>query len=70
MPSKSYPKWNLPKRWRLRGTAADGLTVTLGRYETEEEACADSSRLALGGAYRDLVVQPLEVKPAPEADPE
>ena len=68
MATKSYPKWNLPKYWRVRGTASDGLTVTLGRYETEEEARADSSRLAVGGAYRNLVVQPLEVKPVPEAD--
>jgi hypothetical protein len=63
MPPKSYPKWNLPKHWRLRGRAADGLVVTLGRYETEEEAQADSKRLAVGGAYRDLVVQALEAKP-------
>jgi hypothetical protein len=70
MSAKSYPKWNLPKHWRLRGTAADGLTVTLGRYETAEEAHADSNRLAVGGAYRDLVVQPLEPKPAPESGPE
>jgi hypothetical protein len=69
MPPKWSPKWNLPKHWRLRATAADGSTVTLGRYETVEEAHADSSRLALGGAYRDLVVQPLEARPVPETDP-
>jgi hypothetical protein len=69
MPTRSYPKWNLPKHWRLRGTATDGLTVTLGRYETEEEAHADSTRLALGGTYRDLVVQPIPAKPSPEANP-
>ncbi len=68
MPPKSYPKWNLPKHWRLRGRAADGLMVTLGRYDTEEEAQADSKRLAVSGAYRDLVIQPLEAKPAPETD--
>ena len=71
MPAKSYPtKWNVPKHWRLRGTATDGLTVTLGRYENAEEAHADSYRLALSGAYRDLVVQPLEAKPVPETGPE
>ncbi len=70
MPAKSHAKWNVPKHWRLRGTAADGLTVTLGRYETMEEAQADSNRLALGGAYRDLVVQPLEATPVPETGPE
>lgn len=69
MPAKSYSKWNVPKLWRLRGTAADGLTVTLGRYATEEEAQADSGRLAMGGAYRNLIVQPLEAKVAIEAGP-
>jgi hypothetical protein len=61
-----HPKWNVPKHWRLRGTATDGLTVTLGRYVTAEEADADSNRMALGGAYRDLIVQRLEPKPALE----
>jgi hypothetical protein len=71
MPPKPQPdKWNQPKRWRVRGVAADGLTVTLGRYVTEEEATADCHRLAQGGGYRDLVVQPLEVKPEPEPEPE
>ncbi len=70
MPTKPYAKWYVPKHWRLRGRAADGLTVTLGRYGTAEEAHADFNRLALGGAYRDLEVQPLEVKPVPEAGPE
>jgi hypothetical protein len=69
MPAKLSAKWNRPKQWRLRGTAADGLTVTLGRYETEDEASADSNRLALGGAYRNLVVQPLEAKSVPESGP-
>ena len=59
-------KWNVPKFWRLRGKAADGVTVTLGRYATELEAQTDSERFARGGAYRNLVVQALEVKPVTE----
>ena len=65
MVPRSYGKWNLPKYWRLRGMAADGVTVTLGRYATSEEAHADSNRMALGGAYRNLVVQALAAKPPP-----
>jgi len=68
MPTGSYPKPNVPKLWRLRGIATDGMEVTLGRYATEEEAQADARRLANDGAYRALVVQPLEAPPAPAAD--
>ena len=67
-PPKAYAsKWN-PRRiwiWRLRGKAVDGLVVTLGRYETTDEAQADLARMTVGGAYRDLVLQPLEPAPAP-----
>lgn len=57
--------WNRPKHWRLRATATDGLTVTLGRYETEEEAHADSARFAADATYCDLEVQALAPKPPP-----
>ncbi len=67
IPRKPYPsKWT-PRRnwiWRLRGKAADGLVVTLGRYETTADAEADLARMTARGAYRNLVLQPLE--PAPE----
>ncbi len=58
---------NEPKRWRLRGKAADGLVVTLGRYDTEEEAQADCRKFAGTGIYRELAVQPIAVR-APVAD--
>lgn len=61
------PKWNLPKHWRLRATAADGLIVTLGRYATAEEADAECGRFALQGKYRNLAVQPIAPGPAPTA---
>ena len=60
MPPKWSAKWNLPKHWRVRGTAADGLTVTLGRYETAEQAHEDCDRLTEQGDYRDLAVQAIE----------
>ncbi len=50
-----------PKRWRVRGKSpADGLTVTLGGYDTEEEARADYARLVEKGIYRDVTVEPIE----------
>jgi hypothetical protein len=64
MPPKGSPKWSLPKHWRLRATAADGLIVTLGRYATTEEADADCGRFALHGEYRNLAVQ--SIAPCPE----
>lgn len=67
MPPKWNPKWNLPKLWRLRATAADGLIVTLGRYATAEEADADRGKVALQGKYRNLAVQPIAPGPAPAA---
>ena len=60
-----------PKRWRVRATASDGLAVTLGRYDTEEEAQADLARLSAEGNYRDLRVEPIAPRAgaAPGAQP-
>jgi hypothetical protein len=63
LPTKWSAKWNQPKHWRLRATAADGLTVTLGRYGTAEEAQVDSDAFARSGRYRDLAVQAIEPRP-------
>ncbi len=63
MHPKWSPKWNPPKHWRLRATAADGLVVTLGRYETAEQAHADCAKLAEQGGYRDFAVQPIAPRP-------
>ena len=60
-------KWNPPKYWRVRARAADGLTVTLGRYETAEEAHAQSDRFAESGGYRNLAVEPIAPRPDPAA---
>ena len=67
MPPKWSAKWNPPKYWRVRATAADGLIVTLGRYATAEEADADCGKFALLGEYRDLAVQPIAPRPEPTA---
>jgi hypothetical protein len=65
MTAKWARKWNLPKFWRLRAMASDGVSVTLGRYETEEQAQAECAAFAARGIYRHLDVQSIE--PAPEA---
>jgi hypothetical protein len=67
MPRTWSAKWNQPKHWRLRATAADGLIVTLGRYETAEEAHADRGHFAEQGGYRNLTVQPIELRPDPSS---
>lgn len=68
MPRTWSAKWNQPKHWRLRATAADGLTVTLGLYETAEQAQADREHLVEQGGYRDFAVERIQPKPAPPAD--
>ena len=57
-----------PKRWRVRGVADDGVTVTLGRYETEKQAKADADRLTKEGMYTDLSIEAIEVPPAEEPE--
>jgi hypothetical protein len=60
------PSWQgTPKRWRVQGKAVDGLTVTLGRYDTEAEATAERDKLIQEGVYRDVKVAPI----APSATP-
>jgi hypothetical protein len=49
-----------PKLWRIRGKAADGMVVTLGRYTTEPEAQVDFQRLTHGGVYRNLELEALD----------
>lgn len=58
-------KWNQPKSWRLRAVAADGLAVTLGRYDTAEEAGAERNKFAAEGRYRNLTVERIEPRPQP-----
>jgi hypothetical protein len=62
------PRWQgQPKRWRVQGKAADGLTVTLGRYDTEEEANRECARLLEEGLYREVRTTP--IPPAPDPVP-
>jgi hypothetical protein len=56
-----------PKRWRVQGKAADGLTVTLGRYDTEDEANLECAKFVREGLYRDVRVAP--IPPVSNPDP-
>ena len=66
------PSWRsaAPKVWRfrIRGVSGDGTTVTLGRFETEEEARAEYDRLVEEGYYRKLKVSPVEPPPPAPAE--
>jgi hypothetical protein len=57
-----------PKRWRVIGVSDDGTKVTLGRYETKEEAERDHSRIVNDGFYKSVDITPIEVKEEPEQD--
>ena len=73
------PSWRSapPKIWRfrIRGVSGDGTTVTLGRFDSEEEAQAQYDRLVDEGYYRKLKVRPMDPPPpvpveaAPPAKP-
>ncbi len=43
-----------PKDWRIQGTSPEGLTVTLGRYNSKAEADPDFSRLSADGFYTQI----------------
>jgi hypothetical protein len=58
-----------PKLWRVRGIAADGLTVTLGRYETEDQAKSDRDRFVREGLYREIRVDAIPPRPEPVIPP-
>lgn len=68
MPVNKAKKWNVPKLWRLHATAPDGVSVTLGRYETEDQARADCQVFAAQGKYKRLVVEPIKQPPKEDSD--
>ena len=58
-------KWQgTPKHWRVRGKSNDGLTVTLGSYDTESAAQADAEKFLKEKFYRDVTVE--RITPAPD----
>lgn len=53
--------------WRVRGKAADGVTVTLGSFDTKAEATAEYEKLVKEGYYKKLRVE--SITPPPPAPP-
>lgn len=60
-------KWNHKKAWRVEALAPDGTLVTLGRYETMEDADLDCEAIAAAGGYRNVVTRAIEQPVEPEA---
>ena len=55
------------KQWRVQGVSTDGVTVTLGRYDTEASAELDRTRILDGGFYKKVkIVEPPELPAEPE----
>jgi hypothetical protein len=53
--------WN----WRVRGRSFDSQIVTLGKYDTEDEAKADRDKIAKEGFYRNVRVEQIKPNPQP-----
>jgi hypothetical protein len=62
--SMSNWRQNQPKvwRWRVRGRSSDRRLVTLGKYDTENEARADHDRILREGFYCSVIVEQLTAK--------
>ncbi|MGQ9649817.1 MAG: hypothetical protein ACUVXJ_06890 [Phycisphaerae bacterium] len=56
---QAEPKiWN----WRVRGRSIDSQIVTLGKYDTEDEAKADRDKIVKEGYYRNVRVEQIKPK--------
>jgi hypothetical protein len=57
---QAEPKiWN----WRVRARSIDSQIVTLGKYDTEDEAKADRDKIVKEGYYRNVRVEQIKPKP-------
>jgi hypothetical protein len=51
---RSEPKvWH----WRIRGKSADNQIVTLGKYDTQDEATVDYDKIIQEGFYRNVKIE-------------
>lgn len=57
-----------PHGWRLVGKSGDGLLVTLGKYQTREEAEKEMGDHIRKGYYRDIAVRSIDPPKAKVAD--
>ena len=55
---RSEPKiWH----WRIRGRSSDSQIVTLGKYNTQNEARVDYDKIVQDGFYRNVRLEQLTV---------
>ncbi len=59
-----------PKSWSIQAKSGDGVTVTLGKFETEESAKADHSRIVDEGYYQKVEIIFTPPPPDPEGESE
>ena len=59
---RSEPKtW----RWRIRGRSSDSQIVTLGKYDTENEATVDHDKIIKEGFYRNVKIEQIATAQVP-----
>ena len=49
-------------RWRILGRSSDGTVVTLGKYDTQDEAKVDHEKILAEGYYRNVKLE--QITPA------
>ena len=49
-------------QWRVRARSFDKQIVTLGKYDTEDEAKADRDKITKEGYYRNVRVEQIKPK--------
>jgi len=52
-------------RWRIRGRSSDSQIVTLGKYDTQDEAGVDYDRIVKAGFYRNVMIEQIIPAHAP-----
>ena len=59
---RSEPKiWH----WRIRGRSSDSQIVTLGKYDTQNEARVDYDKIIEQGFYRNVKIEQIAKAPVP-----
>ena len=52
-------------RWRIRGRSSDSQIVTLGKYDTQDEAKVDYDKIIKAGFYRNVKIEQIIPAHAP-----
>ncbi len=52
-------------QWRIRAKSSTGQMVTLGKYDTEEQAKDDHVRIIRDACYRNAVIEQITNTPEP-----